>query len=125
MFTLNFVFTPPPPPHTHTFTHDPRYGPICLLQLALYIVYSVVAYRYAARKSKRNSQMMMVMFSEWGKIMATATSYERAHIFGNVGYEVSNCRKAFDNIGVRVKALTRGEHLEGMALSLISLTVCV
>lgn len=30
----------------------------------------------------------MVMFSEWGKIMDTATAYERAHFFGNVDYEV-------------------------------------
>jgi hypothetical protein len=88
------------------------YGPICLMQLGLYVVsittvqtwapvllltgltdllaqvYTLVAYRSAGRKAQRNNEVMMVMFSEWGKIMDTATAYERAHFFGNVKYEV-------------------------------------
>lgn len=51
-------------------------------------VYTLVAYRSAGRKAQRNNEVMMVMFSEWGKIMDTATAYERAHFFGNVKYEV-------------------------------------
>ena len=49
---------------------------------------SAVAYAAAKKKAQRNKDMMAALFSEWGKIMATATSYERAHFFDNVGVEV-------------------------------------
>ena len=52
------------------------------------------------------------MLSEWGKILATAQSYERAHVFGNVGHEVATVRGAFARIGDRITALSRLEHRE-------------
>ena len=67
------------------------YGAISLVQLLLFLIYSVVAYRAATKKAQRNAEMMGVMLSEWGKIVATANSYERAHFFGNVEHEVRHC----------------------------------
>eukprot|EP00037_Helgoeca_nana_P017634 m.167052 g.167052 ORF g.167052 m.167052 type:complete len:661 (-) comp24077_c1_seq1:140-2122(-) len=101
------------------------YGPICLMQLGLYVVYTLVAYRSAGRKAQRNNEVMMVMFSEWGKIMDTATAYERAHFFGNVKYEVGRSAASFDRIGVKVTALTSNEHKEGMVLNAISISLTV
>eukprot|EP00035_Acanthoeca_spectabilis_P020889 m.435107 g.435107 ORF g.435107 m.435107 type:complete len:662 (+) comp17813_c0_seq1:164-2149(+) len=101
------------------------YGPICLMQLGLFVIYSVIAFKSAAKKARRNKEVMMVMFSEWGKIMDTATAYERAHFFGNVDYEVTRVKGSFERIGVKMSSLTLREHLEGMTLSFLSLTVTV
>ena len=62
------------------------------------------------------------MLSEWGKILATAQSYERAHVFGNVGHEVATVRGAFARIGDRITALSRLEHREGLSLTFLTLT---
>ena len=50
------------------------YGWIALAQLGLVLVYTIAVYRAAKKKAQRNKDMMTVMFSEWGKIMDTASS---------------------------------------------------
>lgn len=99
------------------------HGPIGLIQLVLFIFYTVVAYRAAAAKAMRNREMMKVMMSEWANIMDSAGSYERAHFFGNVEHEVETARESFEKIAVRVTEVSGGEHKEGMMLNGISLVV--
>ena len=101
------------------------YGWICVPQLALFVIYSCVAYKLAAAKAERNREMMTVMLSEWGKIMDTAGSYERAHFFDNVPLEVANAREAFDKVAIRMKHVVGGEHSEGVMLTGLSMVVVV
>ncbi|KAH8056637.1 heme-transporting ATPase [Aureococcus anophagefferens] len=102
------------------------YGWIAAVLLGLFLAYSKVAYAAAGssrrKKAERNKNMMMAMLSEWGKILATAQSYERAHVFGNVGHEVATVRGAFARIGDRITALSRLEHREGLSLTFLTLT---
>ncbi|GMH77551.1 hypothetical protein TrLO_g15556, partial [Triparma laevis f. longispina] len=74
-------------------------------------------------KSERNKKMMMTLFSNWGKIMETARSYERAHFFDNVEHEIGCAHEMFVSMGTQIKAVTTGEHKEAMTLQLVSLTV--
>ena len=67
--------------------------------------------------------MMMVMLSEWGKILDTASSYERAHFFGNVEHEVSGARTSFDKISARQMVVLGGDHVEGLVQNAVSLVV--
>jgi len=90
---------------------------IGLIQLGLFVVFTVAAYQAAKRKAQRNKDMMHAMLSEWGKILGTATSYERAHFFNNVDYEVAQARECFEKIGSKITAVSSGEHLEGMVLT--------
>merc|ERR1711998_79614 len=101
------------------------YGWICVPQLALFIVYSWTAYQLAAAKAERNREAMTVMLSEWGKIMDTAGSYERAHFFDNVELEVANARASFDKVAVRMKSFHGGEHSEGAMLLGLSIVTIV
>jgi ABC-type bacteriocin/lantibiotic exporter with double-glycine peptidase domain len=64
------------------------YGGIAVVQLFLFAAYTIMSYRFALRKSSRNGEMMNAMMDEYGNILATAGSYERAHVFGNTQYEV-------------------------------------
>jgi len=99
------------------------YGPITLVQLALVVIYTLTAYRFARAKAQRNKDMMTCMLSEWGKIMASAGAYERAHFFGNVGFEISATRGRFETMGAKITAVMAGEQWEGMCQTLISLLV--
>ena len=66
---------------------------------------------------------MAAFFSQWGKILATAGSYERAHFFGNVQHEVDNATDAFQYIADRMAVVLSGDHKEAMALQFISLSL--
>jgi ABC-type transport system involved in Fe-S cluster assembly fused permease/ATPase subunit len=99
------------------------YGPIALVQLGLVLVYSVVAYSAAKAKAARNQDMMKAFLSEWGKIIAAAGSYERAHFFDNVHLEVSKTRGSFEMMGTKLTKVMRGEHYESMRLMGISLLI--
>lgn len=101
------------------------YGPIGFVQPVLFLGYSYVSFKAAAKKAQRNSEMMSAMISEWGNILAAAGSYERAHFFDNVGHEISQGRKSFENIGRKIKVVMGGEHSEGMTLAVISLSITV
>jgi ABC-type multidrug transport system fused ATPase/permease subunit len=101
------------------------YGPIALAQLGLFVAFSGIAYSAAGKKAQRNKDMMTALLSEWGKIMATAGSYERAHFFDNVDFEVAGARESFEKIGTKITAVSSGEHLESMALTGVSLTCTV
>ena len=74
-------------------------------------------------KAARNKKMMLVLMSEWGKLLATATSYERAHFFDNVEHEVGQSRECFKNMGQKITAVTSGEHKERIYLTIISLAI--
>ena len=54
---------------------------------------------------------MNAMMSEWGDILGAAGSYERAHICGNVPYELGRVRHSFERIGVKVSGVEMGEQL--------------
>ena len=66
------------------------FGPISLVLIVLYVAFTIAAYRTAKQAAIRNKDMMTAMLSEWGKLLAIAGSYERAHFFDRVEYEVSN-----------------------------------
>lgn len=101
------------------------YGPIALVQPVLLVLYTIISYRAAARKAERNREMMMVMLSEWGSILDRASSYERAHYFGNVGHEVGGARESFDKIAARQMVVLGGDHVEGLVQNAFSLVVMV
>jgi ABC-type multidrug transport system fused ATPase/permease subunit len=98
------------------------YGPIAVIQLLLFCLYTVASYKAAGKKAERNKSMMMAMFSNWGKIMSVATSYERAHFFSNVEHEIDKAHTAFVEMGQKITAVTTGEYRESMSLQFISLT---
>lgn len=99
------------------------YGWIALVQLIFYLTYTVLSFRMAKRKAQRNKELLMAFMTEWGKLLASAGSYERAHFFGNVDREVKCARTAFENLGKRITAVSEGEHREGMVLMGVSLVV--
>merc|ERR1719473_1924587 len=68
------------------------YGWIALLQLLLFLAYTLLSYRLAASKADESKKAMMVLMNEWGKIMGAASNYEVAHFFGNVDAEVAQTR---------------------------------
>lgn len=99
------------------------YGPICLLQLGLVVAYSLVAYRAARIKADTNRKHLQTGLAEFGRIMAGAGSYERAHFFGRVDHEIAQTRKSFDKIGAAQVDLASVELIEGARMSLLSLLV--
>eukprot|EP00518_Triparma_eleuthera_P016130 CAMPEP_0197552380 /NCGR_PEP_ID=MMETSP1320-20131121/5893_1 /TAXON_ID=91990 /ORGANISM="Bolidomonas sp., Strain RCC2347" /LENGTH=604 /DNA_ID=CAMNT_0043112959 /DNA_START=179 /DNA_END=1993 /DNA_ORIENTATION=+ len=99
------------------------YGFIGAIQLALFLVYTLLSYRAAQAKAERNKEFMTALFSEWGKIVSVAGSYERAHFFNNVEHEVNVARTSFEKMGSKIKAVSRGEHKEAMVLQTVSLTI--
>ena len=99
------------------------YGFIGAIQLALFLVYTFLSYRAAKAKAERNKDFMTALFSEWGKIVSAAGSYERAHFFNNVDYEINVARTSFEKMGSKIKAVSRGEHKEAMLLQTVSLTI--
>ena len=94
-----------------------------LLQLALFALYTVLAFWAAKRKASRTRELFATIMSEWGKLLAVAGSYERAHFFGRVESELEKARTAFANLGVKITAVSGGEHKEAMVLTFISLFV--
>lgn len=50
------------------------YGWVSLIQFGLFIAYTAVAYEAAKGSEERTKTMMKTMFSEWGKLLATANS---------------------------------------------------
>ena len=101
------------------------YGPIALAQLGLFVVYSFAAFKAAKNKALRNKDLMTAMFANWGKILAAANSYERAHFFDNVEHELAQAQQAFQMIGGKIFNVASGEHFEAMRLTAISLTILV
>jgi len=99
------------------------YGPVALIQLVLFLLYTMLAYEAAKKKSARNAKMMMVMFSEWGKLLSTANAYERAHFFDRVDYEVGKARGAFSYMGDQMLLVTKGEHTTKLVLTTVSLLI--
>jgi len=99
------------------------YGYIGAIQLVLFFFYTLLAYRAAKAKAERNKSFMTALFSEWGKVMSVATSYERAHFFDNVQYEINKAGVSFDIMGSKITAVSSGEHKEAMVLQTISLTI--
>lgn len=83
-------------------TNDAGFTPACIyIPVALLLiisVYSWLEYKKALRKSKETKDAMKGMMTEWGNLMAVVQSYEQAHYFGNVEYEVGRARSSFDRI---------------------------
>ena len=86
---------------------------ICVIQPVVFALYTYLAYVGAKDKAKRNADMMNAMMSEWGDILGAAGSYERAHICGNVPYELGRVRHSFERIGLKVSDVEMGEQLCG------------
>eukprot|EP00945_MAST-04E_sp_MAST-4E-sp1_P005042 g5042.t1 len=101
------------------------FGPIALALIVLYVAFTVAAYRTAEQAAIRNKDMMTAMFSEWGKLLAIAGSYERAHFFDRVQYEVSNAEKSFQTISTKMSAVLQGTHISSAVLQIISTGITV
>jgi ABC-type bacteriocin/lantibiotic exporter with double-glycine peptidase domain len=101
------------------------FGPISLALIVLYIAFTIAAYRSAKQTAIRNKDMMTAMFSEWGKLLAIASSYERAHFFDRVDYEVSNAEKSFQIISTKMSAVMQGAHISSSVLQIISTGITV
>ena len=99
------------------------YGFIGIIQLLLFFSYTLLSFQAAKAKAERNKEFMNALFSEWGKIIAVASSYERAHFFDNVEHEISNAKGSFHLMGSKIKMVSRGEHKEAMFLQTVSLSV--
>ena len=69
--------------------------------------------------------MMTAMFSEWGKLLAIASSYERAHFFDRVSYEVSNAEQSFQTISTKMSSVLQGTHISSAVLQIISTGITV
>ena len=65
------------------------------------------------------------MFSEWGKLLAIASSYERAHFFDRVSYEVSNAETSFQTISTKMSSVLQGTHISSAVLQIISTGITV
>ena len=68
---------------------------------------------------------MTAMFSEWGKLLAIASSYERAHFFDRVSYEVSNAETSFQTISTKMSSVLQGTHISSAVLQIISTGITV
>ncbi len=99
------------------------YDYLAAIQFLLFVSFTFASYRAAEGKADRNKQMMMVMFSQWGKILSTANAYERAHYFDNIDYEVGRAREAFDDIGVNMDNVLQRDHSSGAKLNCITLSL--
>ena len=104
------------------------FGPMSLALLGLFLLFTAAAYRSAEQAAVRNKDMMTAMFSEWGKLLSIAQSYERAHFFDRVEFEVENAEQSFENISMKMGAVLRGSHLSSAFLQFTSIgltTFCV
>ena len=101
------------------------FGPISLALIVLYVAFTIAAYRTAKQAAIRNKDMMTAMFSEWGKLLAIAGSYERAHFFDRVQYEVSNAEKSFQTISTKMSTVLQGTHISSAVLQIISTGITV
>lgn len=99
------------------------YGFLGAVQLLLFILYTWISYKAAAEKARRNRELMRIMLSEWGGILAGASAYERAHIFGNVDYEVKKVKEKFASISRKLRKVFSTEHREGALLMFIGLFI--
>lgn len=63
----------------------------------------------AKTKAKRFSECVKVMLKEWGKLLGVATSYERAHFFGNVDKEVEDSKEVFRKISEKFTDVKEGK----------------
>jgi len=96
---------------------------LAAMQLFLFALFTGITFRAAAAKAQRNKELMVIMLSEWGKILAVLQAYERAHFFGNVEEEVGKARVCFEKIGEKYTAVFRNEHVAAMYLQFISLFI--
>lgn len=101
------------------------FGPISFVLIVLYIAFTIAAYRAARQTALRNKDMMTAMFSEWGKLLAIASSYERAHFFDRVSYEVSNAEQSFQTISTKMSSVLQGTHISSAVLQIISTGITV
>jgi ABC-type multidrug transport system fused ATPase/permease subunit len=92
-------------------TNDASFTPACIyIPVALLLILSVFAwleYKHALTKSNDKKDAMKGMMKEWGNLMAVVQSYEQAHYFGNVEYEVSRARTSFDRIVQDIKKFAK------------------
>jgi len=98
------------------------YGWIALLQLFLFLAYTLLSYRLAATSADETKKSMAILMSEWGKIMGVESNYEVAHFFGNVDAEVARARASFQAIQAGIQkfqAINWGE----VALKAFGLTM--
>jgi len=101
------------------------FGPISLALLVLYLAFTTAAYHAAEQTAVRNKDMMTAMFSEWGKLLSIAQSYERAHFFDRVQFEVGNAEKSFQTISTKMSAVLQGTHISAACLQVISMGITV
>jgi ABC-type multidrug transport system fused ATPase/permease subunit len=99
------------------------YSYLGAILLVMHLLYTFISYRAAAAKAERNQELSKIMISEWGGILASAQSYERAHLFGNVDVELASLRKRFTHISEQFKVLFGSEHSEGALLQFIGLFI--
>jgi len=64
---------------------------------------------------------MTILLSEWGRILASASAYERAHFFGNVDIEVKKTRECFSSVSTKMTRVFYSEHKEAGLLMFVSL----
>ena len=101
------------------------FGPISLALLVIFVAYTIAAYHAAEQTAVRNKDMMNAMFSEWGKLLSIAQSYERAHFFDRVEYEISNAEKSFETISGKMSSVLQGTHISAAILQLVSVGLTV
>jgi len=95
----------------------------CMFCTYAFFSCTVVAYRSAGRKAQRNEEMMTTMFKEWASLLATVSSYEIAHFFDNVEFEVKKSRSSFEYMGQKILKFTQGEHKDKAVGTGVSLTL--
>jgi len=81
------------------------YVPITLVLILC--IYGSLRYRVAKQRSGENKAAMKAVMSEWGNLLAVVQSYEQAHFFGNVEYEINKAKTSFENIVRDVKKFVR------------------
>jgi len=99
------------------------YGPIALLLLVLVGAYSIVSYQAAHMKAENAKEQMKTGMAEFGKILAGAGSYERAHFFGNVAFEVQQTKGSFERVSHLQLHGMQSELKEAMKMHFITLVV--
>ena len=101
------------------------FGPISLALIVLYVAYTIAAYHSAGQAAIRNKDMMAAMFSEWGKLLSIAQSYERAHFFDRVNFEVQNAEKSFETISAKLSSVLQGTYISFAILQVVSIGLTV
>ena len=99
------------------------FGPVCLLQVALVVIYSGLALFDAKSIQAKSKDNMMVLYKEYGKLLAILQRFEIAHHFNNVGHEVKNTRSSFAALSDSAAAMVRPGQISALKLNGISLVL--